>query len=551
MGLLALAGMVSGAGEGLGKAAQQAMSHYGASQLQKERDAMEMRRLELMEDNATAREVRGQEFQRGLQQERIGADLLNRSLERDHSDSVLDKSQGFTREETEKTRRQHRDDQAQALELAQATLAQGDQRLANDKAHQDATIKLAQAQLQAQKDEVSLQPLGDGTYMRINAQGEVLGRAVDPDTNTPLQGTKDLSATTKLMVDINKTMIQFKGEQLKNPGLLPDERSAINGDIDRLKQNIEQLLGMAPEKKGPVQIIDPAAKSPAGPESTIAKPPPTPAPGAEEYLAQLRADADQRAAALKVRTQTQGQAAMDASNPSSSSVQTAAVPRKLPRAAAPSGMIAKADPMQQFETNQPANFPRELDRATPQPEAPAPVAQQPDIVDPKQAELQVRTTPGQPAATFALTGQPDAPRRGMLAKVQEPDILDPDGTQAAEEGMEPAVTDFEGIQALRDADTLGTEEKIQPARRTGSRPISPDNLRSLLTRDQRREIIDMRERIVKPGITEKPATPGQLQDLLLEILGPLYRDNGQGPGDLADGVIHMMDTLLPESAARK
>src|SRR5574340_790455 len=283
MGLLQLAGMVSGAGEALKEGTKQAMTYYGASQLQKERDDMEMRRLQVTEVNANARELRNQDFQRGLQQERIGADLASRSLDREHADKTLDKTQGFTRDENDKTRQQHREDQLQAKAIADATLRQGDARLANDKEHQAATVKLAQAQLDAAKDKATLQPLADGTFMRVNAQGEVLGRAIDPDTNKPLQGTRDLPATTKLMVDINKTMIQFKGEQLKNPSLLPDERAVINADIDHLKQNVEQLLGIATEKKGPVQIIDPAAKKPDATETTIAKPPPTPAPGAEDY----------------------------------------------------------------------------------------------------------------------------------------------------------------------------------------------------------------------------------------------------------------------------
>lgn len=569
--------MVSGAGEGLGKAAAAAGTFLSTSALQDQRDKMEMRRLQLMESNDTAREQRGQEFQRGLQQERIGADLLARSQEREHADKTLDRTQDFTASENDKTRQQHKDDQAQALSIAKATLAQGDDRLANDKDHQAATVKLAQAQLDAQKENVTLQPLSDGTFMRVNAQGEVLGRALDPDTHKPLQGTKDLPATTKLMVDINKTMIQFKGEQLKNPSLLPDERSVINADIDRLKQNVEQLLGMAPEKKGPVEIIDPAAKKPGGPETTIAKPPPpaAPAPSAEDYLAQMRQQAAQRADALKAQTQQAGQAAMDADRPGMAMATTpfteqapsgqpaprplAKMERQAPRRmqepgepSEPTGMIAAANPKPSVTSNQPATVPRELPRA-------AAVTNHALTTLPMQEPEPLDVATGGPPDPF-VSNQPAnvprelpraTPRKGMIAAVRAPGITDPDGTQPVTDSTEPVPTDFDGQQATQDAIATEAGSKTQPTSRRTPRPISPENLRSLLTSDQKLAIAKMRERVLKPGKTEKPATPGQLQDLLIKILGPLYRDNGQGPGDLAEGVKQMMNTLLPERTLRR
>lgn len=537
MGMLAVAGMLSGMGEAAGRAAHQYANVVGASQLQKERNDLEMQRQALMEERADAREARSQAFQRGLQQERLGADMLNRTLEREHADRTLDKTQGFTAGENEKTRGQHREDQAQALSIAKATLAQGDARLANDKEHQAATVKLAQAQLDAAKDKATLQPLADGTFMRVNAQGDVLGRAMDPDTHKPLQGTKDLPATTKLLVDINKTMIQFKGEQLKNPSLLPDERSVINADIDHLKQNVEHLLGFAPEKKGPVEIIDPAAKKPDATETTIAKPPPTPAPGAEEYLAQLRQQADQRAAALKSNTQQQGQAAMEAGSPPASGTQTAAMPRELPRAAAPSGMLAKVDPMQQFASDQPANVPRELDRATPQPAAP--IAKEPEIVDPKQAELQARTTPGQPGATFPLTGQEP---KGMLARVQEPPITDPNGPT-----VEPDPLDLDGKQASAEASPPGLRPAANPVRK----PLSESDLKKLLTPEQKEAIVNMQRRVRSDGTKIKPATEQALQGLLVKIYGPILQQSGYTPAELVENIDSLMDTLLPERKNRK
>ncbi len=536
MGLLALAGMVSGAGKALSKAASQATDIYGSSMLHKERDKMEMRRLQLMEDNQNTREQRGYAHTEAMQ---AGQQVFLRdqqNAEFAHASSALDKTQGFTRDENDKTRQQHREDQLQAKAIADATLAQGDARLANDKEHQAATSRLAEAKLAAEANKEDLKPLGDGTFMRLNANGRPIGIAMDPNTGKPLQGPKDLPAMTKLMVDINKTMIQFKGEQLKNPSLLPDERNAINADIDRLKQNTERLLGMAPEKKGPVEIIDPSTKTTRR----------TPATGAEEYLAQMRQQADQRAAAMKSRTQQQAQAAMDADKPGMAAATTplpepptqmpgaiTAMERQIPRAmqapgdvSVPTGMVAKLNPLKQFETDRPAKVPRELDRATPQPATP--VAQSPEFVDPKQAELQARTTPGQPGATFPLTGQEP---KGMLARVQEPPITDPNGPP-----VEPDPLDADGKQASAD----GT-----PASRPTGRALTPKQLTNLLTTEQKTAIADMRERVLKPGISERPATPGQLQDLVIKTYGPIFRENGQSPAELADFVEEMMKTLLP------
>lgn len=91
-------GAISGLGKGLADASQQGMQFLGLHMLAQERQKGEMARIEVMERYAADREGRNQEFQRGLQQERMGADLVNRSLDRQHAESLEDRREGFQRE---------------------------------------------------------------------------------------------------------------------------------------------------------------------------------------------------------------------------------------------------------------------------------------------------------------------------------------------------------------------------------------------------------------------------------------------------------------------
>lgn len=95
-GLLASA-MLSGLGQGVANAAGTGMQVYSSMLLQQQREQMEERKVKLMEQYATAREQRGYDFQRGLQQERIGSDMVNRSLDRQSADAREERGHDFQR----------------------------------------------------------------------------------------------------------------------------------------------------------------------------------------------------------------------------------------------------------------------------------------------------------------------------------------------------------------------------------------------------------------------------------------------------------------------
>lgn len=563
MGLLALAGMVSGAGDGLGKAAATAGTFLSASALQEQREKMELRRMELMEVNADAREQRGyahseklaadaQANARTMQQETIAHAERAQDKTLAHADTTLDRTQGFTREENEKTRDEHKADRSQALEIANMTLAQGDERLKADKEHHAATIKIAQAQIDAGKEKATLMPMSDGTIYRVNAQGEVIGKALDPDTGKPLAGTKDLPATTKLLVEVNKVMIQQKGEQLKNTSLLPEERSAINAEMTRLKGDIETLLGRAPVKSGPTQIVDPAATIKAPDTLTAKGGPPKPAPGADEYLAQKRQESEQRAATLKGSTQQAGQAAMDAEKPGAVAAtapmtdpaqpsdpaappQVAKMERQVPRMqqpgepSPPSGLMAAAARPPQPPPPAPpqtAALPRELPRAAAPPPAVAskPPMAEPDIIDPN--------GPPDPLAYDKPANLPReleraAPPSGLMAAAQKPTAEPP----APKNEPKPA--------------------GLQPAANPVGKPLTQSDLMKLITPEQKAAIVDMQKRVRSDGTKTKPATEQALQGLLVKIYGPILKESGYTPAELVENIDSLMDTLLPERTKRK
>lgn len=558
-GLIAAA-MLSGLGQGIGDAAKTGMQFMGASMLQKERADLETKRIQLMEGLNTARETRGyahaeklaaESQQNARDMQASGFEQQDRLTDKTnkHADDTLGKTQGFTASENEKTRDQHKADQIQARLITERTLANAEEGTASTREHQEATERIARAQLAATRDKATLMPMSDGTIYRVDAQGKVLGKAMDPDTGKPLAGVKDLPATTKLLVEVNKTLIQQKGEQLKNQSLLPEERASINAEMTRLKVDIEGLLGRAPAKSGPTQIVDPAATPKASDAMTAKGGPSTPAPGADEHLAKLRQEADQRAAALKSSTQQAGQAAMDAENPGAvasvapanrdlatpTPAQMAKMERQKPRGMQqpgepddPQGLLAAVKSPPPPPTPQSAALPRELPRAA----APTAVAGQPPMVEPEMLD------PNGPADPFVSTQSANVPRElqraapgGLLAAskppMAEPGITDPNGPPV-ESGAPPA-------------------KASQP---TG-RALTPKDLQSLLTTDQKAAIVDMQRRIRSNGISEKPATPGQLQNLLIQTYGPIFQRNNQSPAELADAIDMMMQTLLPERPNRK
>jgi hypothetical protein len=122
-------------------------------------------------------------------------------------------------------------------------------------------LALQKEQFSLLKSGAKLQPLADGRFARIDASGKVLGYAKDPATGQDLMGPKDLSAATKLLVEVNKGMIEANNKRLKD-SYDPAEQQRIAEENKLLKAEIDSLIG----KKGgdPASGPQPSAEDIAG-----------------------------------------------------------------------------------------------------------------------------------------------------------------------------------------------------------------------------------------------------------------------------------------------
>ena len=151
---------------------------------------------------------------------------------------------------------------------------------------------------------------------------------------------------------------------------------------------------------------------------------------------------------------------------------------------------------------------------------------EPDIIDPNGPPDPLVSNQAQnvPRAMARST----SPSTGVLAAAKRPAMA------------EPPMTDPNGPPVEPDQAPAAT-----PASQSTGRVLTPKQLTNLLTTDQKIAIAVMRERVLKPGTTDKPATPGQLQNLLIKTYGPIFRENGQSPAELADFIEQMMGVLIP------
>lgn len=314
-GLLAMAGMVSGAGQEMAKGLGTIQATLGQSYLQDERDKLERARLELTEGYATEREKRGyahgEQLQRDNQEFTRGENRLTREYDSTkldktltHDDKKLDKMQGHDSEEKDKDRTQAKTI-AEMSRTSQETIARENRTSAEgmatakntlDEKHFKLNYGIALAQIRAHKDEVSLQPQADGSFVKVTRDGRVLGVAIDPETKKPLNGGRDLPAATKVLAEVNMNMIKIKGKELENQTLLPEERSKLQGEMDKLKQETEILLGKTPAAKP--TIIDPDAPAASAGDGGKAK------AGKSEPVEKEMTDDEAAAAAAEGDSQT-------------------------------------------------------------------------------------------------------------------------------------------------------------------------------------------------------------------------------------------------------
>lgn len=358
--------MLSGFGQGLTTVSNslgQAAQLYGASWLQRERQDMENKRLALIEQYAAAREQRGYDFQRGIQQEKIGADILARSQDRQERADERAKDREFQAGQQQERigadivgRSQERDfrsgenalDRSAHKEERAETIGLQREKLRSDEQQHRETM-------QAQKSH----------WDAIEKQFA--------------QKHGDLSEKDKEFVRVAKERGAALYKMSEGDGLSEKERTAYRELGDQEFQRAYTRLGYVPEAtRGNNQIKDRFGLSP----NKVGKPAPppllsTPSKVTEEYRAAKQAEADQR----REETKRGAMEAMGYESGTGMAVKappppTTPAPKAAPRMEhqRPTGMQQPGEaspsppPAPPLAPSQPpvvANVPRELPRATP------------------------------------------------------------------------------------------------------------------------------------------------------------------------------------------
>ena len=97
------------------------------------------------------------------------------------------------------------------------------------------------------------------------------------------------------------------------------------------------------------------------------------------------------------------------------------------------------------------------------------------------------------------------------------------------------------IAARERSDRLGKEYGQTVTKTSEQKKVTVNHLRTLLTEKEKIEIGELKQRVERPGIKQKPATQEQLKDRVMEALKPHFNNSAE----LAEGVEEFMKVLLP------
>jgi len=285
MGSLALAGAISGAGEAAGKALQTAQAGWIQSELLKERDRMEIRRLELMEQSATSREKRGyahtetleagrQKFQTGLEEQRQTFEVGKQAQEFEHQERSADQVRADAKARLDEELR------ARGT-IARAEITSVEKRSQNELALQEKRLR---------QEGLATTPtvLGDGSIAFFDKQGRLARMATDKDGN-PLKAPKDLPAQQKFMAETYIKMMDAPIAVIKDKTSMPDEKQRASEHLNELRDAISTLLGQPAKTPETPTVKDRFAKEKEKKTAAVSTPPPPglinkPAQQAETYM---------------------------------------------------------------------------------------------------------------------------------------------------------------------------------------------------------------------------------------------------------------------------
>ncbi len=249
------AGLMAGVGKGFENVSQalgQGVQIAGLGWLNRQRQDAEMARLKVMEAAATSRQQAGFAHDEAMQQQRTGADIVNRSLDRQAQADLEKNRQDFQagRDQAnlggqmavetmrgERDERQHQE--RMAVEKGQAKAQE---------AHYNATQQHYQqmeaiARLQ-HGDEVRnvLNPDEEGRHFAVMKSGKTV-ELTDPKTGKPIIGAKGLSDSAKHLADLYKDRSATLDKLASDPLTPPEDAQRLRQESQDLFQRAASIFG--------------------------------------------------------------------------------------------------------------------------------------------------------------------------------------------------------------------------------------------------------------------------------------------------------------------
>jgi len=483
------AAMASGFGQGVGKGLEDAQKLNFTKDLEDARQAHDDLRQQRGLDAQSALQEKTMTHAEKLQTSQFAANIKLHDLQNVFTHSENELGRNATAEAATK----HAD---LTKELQAATLAANKEIATNSMSHadrQDQTkfgqqVALAGIVREAAKDGYTVQTGADGSLFKLDGHGNLSPVMQD---GKPFKGLHDWTGSQKALGEIMTVMIKGNDRELQNPLIAPERRDSLQKENHTLYQNMTRMAD--PENRYGMQ--DKAAVPPGLKAATP----------------------DQAASYMKANAQR----LQDPTN----------------HATMVQELVAKGiDPQSVFGA-----------KGTPQ-SAPVPVPSSDNGLIPGVPEKQ--GLPPAPGSTKTVPMPDQSTQENMGAAMQGGlvnNAVPPQVTPPPQTAPEPESADT-GSQQEAAQELANRQTSPGGLANQGTPPdqrLTPKDLATLLTKDERKSITSLLDKITKPGVKEKPATREDLKDRLLTILGPKYARNNQPPKELVADVNALMAQLLP------
>ena len=274
------AAMLSGAGQGLANAAGTGIQIYGTMMLQQQREQMEERKLKLMEQFASEREQRGYDFQRGMQQEKMGAEILSRGQDRQERSDERAKDREFQGGQQQERigadivgrtqdREFHKEDRAETIKFQRDKMAsderQHQETMKAQKAHWDAIEKHAARQYGDKLQQVLVNPKNGNAYALMS---DGSSKPITDENGNPISGKSDLPETAKELSRLHVARGEAYLKIANDPLTSADDRTKnLQLSNDAYAQAASYLSEKPKAPAGSVQIKDRFASQQGGQSS--------------------------------------------------------------------------------------------------------------------------------------------------------------------------------------------------------------------------------------------------------------------------------------------